>query len=70
MLKKARVFKSAKREFDCKILETGEIIIATALGNLLKGDDNSIVVGDYVMIDENQTIVDDFLRHLFKSTSE
>jgi ribosome biogenesis GTPase len=54
---KARVFKSAKREFDCKIEESGEIVVATALGNLLKGDENSIVVGDYVMI-ENNTIVE------------
>ena len=56
MLIKARVFKSAKREFECK-LSSGEMIVATALGNLLKGDDNSIVVGDYVMI-ENTTIVE------------
>lgn len=58
MLNKARVFKSAKREFDCKILESGGMVVATALGNLLKGDDNSIVVGDYVMIDEKNTIVE------------
>jgi ribosome biogenesis GTPase len=50
---KARVFKSAKREFDCKLLDSGEMVVATALGNLLKGDENSIVVGDYVMIDKN-----------------
>lgn len=54
---KARVFKSAKREFDCKLESTGEIVVATALGNLLKGDENTIVVGDYVMI-ENNTIVE------------
>jgi ribosome biogenesis GTPase len=53
----ARVFKSAKREFDCKIKETGQMVVATALGNLLKGDENTIVVGDYVMI-ENNTIVE------------
>ncbi|MGZ3809588.1 MAG: GTPase RsgA, partial [Bacteriovorax sp.] len=50
---KARVFKSAKREFDCKIEGTGEMVVATALGNLLKGDENTIVVGDYVMIENN-----------------
>ena len=50
---KARVFKSAKREFDCKIEGTGVMVVATALGNLLKGDENSIVVGDYVIIDNN-----------------
>lgn len=56
MLIKARVFKSAKREFECKI-PNGEMVVATALGNLLKGDENTIVVGDYVMI-ENNTIVE------------
>lgn len=54
---KARVFKSAKREFECKIIDSGEMVVATALGNLLKGDENSIVVGDYVMID-NGVIVE------------
>lgn len=34
------------------------MVVATALGNLLKGDDNSIVVGDYVMIDDKNTIVE------------
>lgn len=58
MLKKARVFKSAKREFDCKVLESGDMVVATALGNLLKGDENTIVVGDYVMIDEKNTIIE------------
>jgi len=33
------------------------MVVATALGNLLKGDENTIVVGDYVMI-ENNTIVE------------
>lgn len=58
MLKKARVHRSAKREFDCKIIDENKVVVATALGNLLKGDDNSIVVGDYVMIDDKNTIVE------------
>lgn len=62
MLRVGRVVKSAKREFDCKIQETGEMLVATALGNLLKGDENSIVVGDYVHIDENNTIVESLPR--------
>lgn len=44
---RARVYKSAKREFECKICETGEFVKAKALGNLLKGKD-TIVPGDYV----------------------
>lgn len=55
---KARVNKSAKREFECRFIESGKLVVATALGNLLKGDENSIVVGDYVMIDDNNTIIE------------
>lgn len=46
---KARVIKSDKRIFDCKIIETSQIVQATALGNLLKED--TIVVGDYVELE-------------------
>jgi len=55
---KARVIKSAKREFECKILDSKKLVSATALGNLLKGDENTIVVGDFVMIDENDVIME------------
>jgi ribosome biogenesis GTPase len=51
---KARIIKSAKREFDCQISQTREIISATALGNLLK--DGQIVVGDYVELDDSNVI--------------
>lgn len=53
---KARVNKSGKREFECRLLDSGDMITATALGNLLKGDENTIVVGDYVMIDGNKIV--------------
>ncbi len=46
---KARIYKSGKREFECKILDTGERIIACALGNLVKSP-KSLVPGDYVFI--------------------
>ncbi len=52
---KARILKSAKRIFDCLLLDTGEKIVATALGKLLK--DDAIVVGDYVEI---QKVKDQF----------
>ncbi len=45
---KGRVIRSSKREFDIR-RENGEIISATALGNLLKRD-RSVVVGDYVIL--------------------
>ncbi|MFZ8932443.1 MAG: ribosome small subunit-dependent GTPase A [Bacteriovoracaceae bacterium] len=46
---RARVYKSSKRQFECKIIETGEFVKAQALGNILKGKD-TIVVGDYVQL--------------------
>lgn len=58
MLKKARVHKSGKREFECKMEDSGDLVMATALGNLLKGDENTIVVGDFVMIDDKNTIME------------
>lgn len=52
---KATVYRSSSRDFDCKVQETGEMITATALGNLLRGD-NNIVVGDIVILDEEGVI--------------
>lgn len=48
-MSKARVIKSDKRIFECKLIDTSEIVQATALGNLLK--DDTIVVGDYVELE-------------------
>ena len=52
---KARVYRSSAREFECRNIESGEMLVATALGNLLKKD-NSIVVGDIVNLDEEGVI--------------
>lgn len=48
-MSRARVVKSDKRVFDCRLADHS-IIQATALGNLLKED--TIVVGDYVELEE------------------
>lgn len=45
---KARILRSSQRLFDCR-LETGEMIQATALANLLKSDEG-LVVGDDVEV--------------------
>lgn len=47
---KARIIKSDKRVFDCRLVDDGTIVQATALGNLLKNDD-TVVVGDYVELE-------------------
>lgn len=54
---RARIYRSAKREFDCKIVDSGEMIRAKALGNLLKGQ-ASLVVGDYIdVVKENNEYI-------------
>lgn len=50
---RARVHKSHQKYLTCKILETGEIVSAVALGNLLKND-STVVVGDYVNVEKMQ----------------
>ncbi len=47
---RGRVIRSSKREFDVR-RDDGEILSATALGNLLKKD-RSVVVGDYVVLSQ------------------
>lgn len=46
---KAQVVRSHQREFDCKILKSGEVVTAKALGNLLKKGE-TVVVGDFVTL--------------------
>lgn len=62
---KARVYMSAKREFTCRVLETGELVLAKALGNLLKKGD-SIVVGDYVDI----SLIEETGEYIINSVDE
>ncbi|MCP4912245.1 MAG: ribosome small subunit-dependent GTPase A [Oligoflexia bacterium] len=49
---RARVYRSAKRLFECKLLESGELVEATALGKLLK---KGIVVGDFVQLSYDES---------------
>ena len=53
---KARIFKSSKRQFDCQLLETKEIVQATAMAALLKED--HLVVGDWVTLNPGATSTD------------
>lgn len=48
---KARVYRSAKREFLVKCLDSGKFLNSFAMGNLLKHEEN-IVVGDYVQLED------------------
>lgn len=54
---KAQVFRSAKRVFTCKT-ETGDMIEATSLRELIKGRDTHIAVGDHVTIDDDGVITE------------
>jgi ribosome biogenesis GTPase len=48
----AQVIRSSQREFSCKTLD-GDIVEATALGNLFKNNE-TIVVGDFVNLEQQQ----------------
>lgn len=50
---KARVYRSHQRSFDCRVEGSHEIVKATAYGKFLKGEE-TIVVGDYVTLEENK----------------
>lgn len=50
---KARVYRSHQRSFDCRLEGSDEIVKATAYGKFLKGEE-TIVVGDYVTLEENK----------------
>ena len=49
----ALVCRSAARTFDCRIEGSNQLVTASALGNLLKGND-TIVVGDKVNLEEQR----------------
>lgn len=66
---KARVYKSAKREFTCRLLETKELVQAKALGNLLKKGE-SIVVGDYVEVEMIEETKEYVISSLYQRSSE
>jgi ribosome biogenesis GTPase / thiamine phosphate phosphatase len=48
---KAQVIRSSQREFICRLKDTGDVVNAKALGNLLKNQEN-IVVGDKVLLEK------------------
>lgn len=48
---RARVYKSHQKLLTCKIIESGQMVQAYALGNLLKNE-NTVVVGDYVNVEK------------------
>ncbi len=60
-LQPARVFRSSKRTFDCKLAGTNDIVEATALAMLLK--DDHVVVGDYVQLEPPQNAAHEWSIH-------
>ena len=51
---RGRIIRSAKRNLDCQVLATGELVKGTALRMLIKGKGHHIVVGDYVELEEGK----------------
>ena len=54
-MRKALIIRASKKEFDCRIDSQEEVIKAQALGNLLRGE-NSLVVGDWILLDDDDVI--------------
>lgn len=66
---RARIYKSDKRTFECKLDDSGEIIKATAIGNLLKKGE-TLVVGDYVFLEEIPETKEIIITSLEERSSE
>ncbi|WP_127718114.1 ribosome small subunit-dependent GTPase A [Halobacteriovorax sp. HLS] len=66
---RARIYKSDKRFFECKVDETGDIVKAMARGNLLKKGE-TLVVGDYVFLEEIPETKEIMITSLEKRSSE
>ncbi len=66
---KARIIRSHQREFDCKIEVDGQIVKATALGNLLKRGD-TVVVGDYVLLEEMSDTSEYIIKEVIERENE
>lgn len=65
----AKVMRSHQREFDCKLIESSELVTAKALGNLLKKGDN-IVVGDNVLLEKIEQTGEFIIKELLERKSE
>lgn len=63
---RARIFRSAKKEFICQVVDSKMIVVAQARGNLLKTGE--IVVGDYVELRSSGT--EFFLESVFPRMNE
>lgn len=55
-MKKALIVRAFKKEFDCRIEPLEQVVKAQAMGKLLRGE-NSLVVGDWVLLDHSGVIV-------------
>ncbi len=58
MLHRARILKSSKRNFECLIQDSQEMVVATALATLLKED--HLVVGDWVQLQRPKSTQEDW----------
>ena len=67
-LLKARITRSSQKSFDCRSMD-GQEFKATALGTLLKGQD-TLVVGDYVLVDKVESTNEFIIKELVPRTSE
>ncbi len=67
---RARIFRSAKRVFDCKIQESGQMVPATALRELIKGREAHIVVGDEVELSKVEETGEYQIKQIYPRNNE
>ena len=65
---KARIIRSGQKNFDCRKV-CGEVIKATAKGTLLKGKE-SLVVGDYVLVEKLDQVNEYVIKKLLPRENE
>ncbi len=68
-MKEAKIIRSHQRDFDCKLFDSGEIVKATALGNLLKKGEN-LVVGDNVLLEVIESTGEFLIKKQLERKSE
>ncbi|EQC52682.1 ribosome small subunit-dependent GTPase A [Bacteriovorax sp. DB6_IX] len=68
-MREAKIIRSHQREFDCVLVDSKEIIKATALGNLLKKGE-TLVVGDHVMVDQIEETQEYVIKQMLERKNE
>jgi ribosome biogenesis GTPase / thiamine phosphate phosphatase len=64
----AKIVRSSKRVFDCRLASSGEIVTATSMREIIKK--NHLVVGDNIELQKNSTSLDYEITQMHERTNE